>query len=231
MYHYISVPPEEADIYRTDLSVEPDDFREQMKYLADNGFTTIDLYDLSLAITAKTELPPKPIIITMDDGYLDNYTEAFPILQEYGHTATFFIVTEFVDFGREGYMTWPMIEEMAAAGMRMEPHSRTHPDLSERDKDFLIWEILGPQETLAAHIGYPPLYFSYPGGRYDDETIQVLSELNFWGAVTTEGGKWHGFNDRFEWTRVRMRNTTHIAEFADFVAPGDAVGGKPIENE
>ncbi len=227
MYHYISIPPEDADVYRTDLSVAPKDFRAQMQYLADNGFTTIDLYDLSLAITAKIELPEKPVIITMDDGYLDNYTEAFPILQEFGQKATFFIVTEFVDFGREGYMTWPMIEEMAAAGMRMEPHSRTHPDLRERDPDFLVWEILGPQETLAAHIGYPPRFFAYPGGSYDEDTIAMLRELDFWGAVVTAGGKWHGFNDRYEWTRVRMRNTTHIAEFADFVDAGDHIGGKP----
>lgn len=227
MYHYISIPPEDADIYRTDLSVAPDDFREQMQYLADNGFTTIDLYDLSLAITAKIELPAKPVIITMDDGYLDNYTEAFPVLQELGLKATFFIVSEFVDFGREGYMTWPMIEEMAAAGMRMEPHSRTHPDLRERDADFLIWEMQGPQETLAAHLGYTPRFFAYPGGSYDEDTIAMLQELDFWGAVSTAGGKWHGFNDRYEWTRVRMRNTTHIAEFADFVDAGDHVGGKP----
>lgn len=219
MYHYVSEPPEEADEYRTDLSVSPANFRRQMSYLAENGFTTISLYDLSLAVTARKALPEKPIILTFDDGYLDNYENAFPILQEFGFQGTFFIVTEFVDLGRPGYMTWPMIEELAAAGMGVEPHSKTHADLSDKPRDTLLWEILGSQQTLAAHVDYTPRFFCYPGGRYDDDTIAMLQELDFWGAVTTSGGKWHGFEDRYEWSRLRMRYTTDMAQFATFVEP------------
>lgn len=228
MYHYISVPPEDADIYRTDLSVTPEDFRVQMAYLAENGYTTNDFYDLSRAITGKTDLPAKPVLITLDDGYRDNYENAFPILQEYGHVATFFIVSEFIDSGNENYLTWDMVEEMSAAGMRFESHSRSHPDLRGQPRDYLIWQILGSQETIAYHIGYTPRYFSYPAGWYDDQTVELLQDLDFWGAVTTAGGKWHGFDDRFMWTRLRVRNTTPLAEFVDLVDPGDTVSGLPI---
>ena len=79
--------------------------------------------------------------------------------------------------------------------------------------------MLGSQETIAAHIGYTPRYFAYPGGRYDELAMQVLDELGYWGAVTTMGGKWHGYNDRFEWTRVRVRRTTPLPEFIDLVDP------------
>lgn len=226
MYHYVSVPPAGADEYRTDLSVTPDQFREQMAYLKDNGYTTIDFYDLSQAIVSQIELPEKPIILTFDDGYLDNYENAYPILQEHGFEGTFFIVTEFIDQQREGYMTWPMIAEMARAGMRAESHSRTHPDLRGMDRDRLIWELLGSQETLAAHIGYTPRYFCYPGGWYDEATIQMLQELDFWGATTTQNGSWHGFDDRFEWRRVRIRNTTSLEEFTRLVDLEGTVGGK-----
>ncbi len=220
MYHYISVPPEDADKYRLDLSVAPEAFQAQMAYLAENGYTTIDLYDLSLAITGKKPLPPKPVIITMDDGYLDNYENAFPVLQAYGQKAMFFIVTDFVDQGAAPYMTWAMLEEMAAAGMRLEPHSKSHPDLRERDHDFLVWQILGSQETLAAHIGYQPRFFAYPGGRYDDEVLEIMLQLDFWGAVTTAGDWWHGFNNRYEWPRLRVRNTTTLPEFIDLLEGG-----------
>jgi peptidoglycan/xylan/chitin deacetylase (PgdA/CDA1 family) len=114
-----------------------------------------------------------------------------------------------------------MIEEMAAAGMRMESHSKSHPDLQGATREELVWQILGSQETLAAHIGYMPRYFCYPGGRYDEDTIAMLEELDFWGAVTTAGGKRHGFDDRYEWTRLRMRYTTSLPVFADLVAPGE----------
>ncbi len=227
MYHYISVPPADADIYRTDLSVAPENFRAQLQYLADSGYQTVDLYDLTLAITAKRDLPPKPVIITMDDGYRDNYDNAFPLLKEFGMQATFFVVTQFIDEGREDYMTWDMVKEMAAAGMRIEPHSKTHPDLSGQPYDYVLYEILSAQQTIAAQIGYTPRYFCFPGGRYDATTIQVLQDMDMWGAVTTQGGMYHGFDNRYEWSRLRMRYTTGMGEFAQMVDAGEFVAGKP----
>jgi peptidoglycan/xylan/chitin deacetylase (PgdA/CDA1 family) len=76
---------------------------------------------------------------------------------------------------------------------------------------------LGSQETIASHIGYRPRYFAYPGGRYNDEVMQIVSELDFWGAVTTSNGNWHGFNDRFEWGRVRMRNVTSVTDMSAMI--------------
>ncbi len=193
MYHYISTPPDDADKYRTDLSVTPENFRKQMAYLADNGFETIDLYDLSLAITNKRELPPKPVIITLDDGYRDNYENAFPVLQEHGLKATFFVVTDFIDHNVRDYMSWDMVEEMSAAGMRIEPHSKTHADLTAREREDIVYEVLGSTETIAAHIGERPRFFCYPGGRYNETTLEVVAELDFWGAVTTASGDWHSY--------------------------------------
>ncbi len=231
MYHYISIPPEDADKYRIDLSVAPDNFREQMAYLANNGYTTIDFEDLSRAIADKQDLPDKPVIITLDDGYRDNYENAFPVLKEFGLTATIFLPTEFIDRGGEAYMTWEMIEEMSAAGIYFAPHTKSHIDLRGQSRDTLIWQILGSQETIAAHVGYTPRYFSYPSGRYDENTVTILKELDFWGAVTTLGGKWHGFEDRYEWTRLRVHNYTVLSEFIDLVAPVDTVGGKRVAGE
>ena len=217
MYHYINEAPAGADIYREDLSVSPLDFRAQMAYLAEEGFNTIDLYDLILAVTDKRALPSKPVILTFDDGYVDAYLNAYPILEEFDLMGNFFIPTEFVDRGFPDYMSWEMIEEMSAAGHRMESHSKTHPDLRGKSYDDLIWELLGSQETLAAHIGYTPRFFVYPSGRYEEATIEALRELDFWGALTTAGGKWHSFENRYEWARLRMRNTTVLAEFISMV--------------
>lgn len=228
MYHYISIPPEDADKYRTDLSVDPQDFRRQMNYLAQNGFETINLYDLSLAISNKKELPEKPIIITLDDGYQDNYENAFPILQEHGFQATFFVVTEFIDNNLQNYMTWEMVEEMSAAGMQIEPHSKTHADLSLHEKDYIVYEILGSMETVEVHTGKRPRFFCYPAGRYNETTIEVLQELDFWGAVTTASGNWHNYDERYEWSRIRMRNTTALPEFIGMVDPGETVSGKNV---
>ena len=217
MYHYVSVPPEGADKYRNDLSVTPDQFRQHMQYLSDNGYSTIDLYDLSRAVTNKQEIPPNSVIITLDDGYLDNYENAFPILQEFGLEATFFLATDFMDRGHPGYMTWDMIREMAEAGMRFEPHSKTHPDLTGQDREYVIYQVLGSMETIEAQIGARPRYFAYPSGRYDEQVLEIVEELDFWGAVTTNGGAWHGFGDRYEWSRLRIRNVTGLLGFIDMI--------------
>ncbi len=228
MYHYISVPPADADIYRTDLSVTPENFREQMAYLAENGYTPIDLYQLSAAVAAQIELPEKPVILTFDDGYLDNYENAFPILQEFGFVGTFFIITDLADQGAEGYANWEQLKEMTAAGMRIETHTKNHPDLSTMGRNDVIFQALGSQETIAAHIGYTPRYLCYPGGRYNEETMQILSELDMWGAVTTQGGAWNGFADRYEWSRQRIRYETTMDQFRILVDTEGTVGGKPV---
>jgi peptidoglycan/xylan/chitin deacetylase (PgdA/CDA1 family) len=219
MYHYISTPPEDADVYRTDLSMEPAMFEQQMAYLAENGYTPIDLYTLSLAITNKAELPEKPVILTFDDGYIDAYQNAFPILEAYGFKGTFFIITEYVDKANPNHMSWPMIEQMSAAGHRMESHTKTHLDLSKLTWDGQIYQILGSLETLEAHIGYRPRYLCYPAGRYNEDSMAIAEQLGLWGAVTTRGGKWHGFDNRFEWRRVRMRYDTTMEEFIEALEP------------
>lgn len=231
MYHYISEPPPDSDIYRVDLSVSPDAFRQQMAYLSENGYTPVDLNTLSLAIVNRATLPEKPVILTFDDGYSDIYENAFPILQEVGFEGTFFVITEFIDQKREGYLTWEMVEEMSRAGQRIESHSKTHPDLALKSRDGLIYELLGSQETIAAHTGIRPRYLCYPAGSYNDDVIQILKELDYWGAVTTQSGTWHGFDDRFEWRRVRMRYTTSITEFGYMLDMEGTLHGKPPANE
>lgn len=217
MYHYISIPPADADSYRLGLSTSPDLFRQQMAYLAENGFTPIDLYDLSLAIAGKKELPDKPIALTFDDGYIDNYEVALPILQEFGFVGTFFIATDFIDRQDYNYMSWEMIMELSFAGMRIEPHSLTHPDLRGYTVDANKHEMRASRDRIEAFVGYEPRFFAYPSGKYDENSVQAAEELGFWGAVTTNGGTWHGFNDRYEWTRLRMRPDLGIEEFAEWV--------------
>jgi len=217
MYHHISEPPAGSDSYRIDLSVSPDDFGQQLAYLRDNGFETVSLADLSLAIANQAPLPERPVVITLDDGYVDGYSRAFPILNSFGFVATYFVPTEFVDHENPAHLSWPMIEEMSAAGMEILPHSKTHADLRILDRDGLVWEILGSTETIEAHTGRRPRFFAYPSGHYDYRSIQMLKDLHYWGAVTTQWGHWRTFDNRFEWPRMRVRYSTALVEFADLL--------------
>ena len=98
------------------LAIEPEDFDWQMKYLVEHGYHTIspdELYDF-LAGTGR--LPDRPVLITFDDGYVDNYTTAYPILKKYNLKATIFVVTGFLG-KRKGYLTWDQMREMEKNGI------------------------------------------------------------------------------------------------------------------
>lgn len=211
MYHYVSQPPAGADIYRRDLSVTPAQLDEHLAYLQEAGYVVVTLDDLLYALTLGRPLPEKPVILTFDDGYEDNYINAFPILKKRGLTATFFIVTDWVNASRAGYMTWPQIEEMAAAGQRFGSHSRDHPSLAGQSVDYLVWQALGSKEAIEEHLGYHPRWVAYPSGGYDARTIAVFASAHYWGGLTTQQGATHTLADIFELKRVRVRGT-HTAE-------------------
>ncbi len=214
MYHYISELPEDADDVREDLTVSPELFQEHVAYLQREGYHTISLYDLDAALSTGAALPDKPVILTFDDGYSDHYEHVFPMLHEAGFTATFFVITGLVDANQPGYLTWPQVEEMAVAGMQMEPHTKNHPSLNERDYDFLVYEMLGSRESLSAHTGQRAAMFSYPAGRYDGATLAVGHEMNIWRAVTTQPGMLHTTDNRLEVDRVRVHGATNATGLA-----------------
>lgn len=204
MYHYVSPLPPDADRYRVELTVEPDVFRAHMQYLKQAGYTTVSLYNLYDALVNGSPLPEKPVVLTFDDGYIDHYAEVYPVLQAFGFTGTFFVVTDRVDSGDPNYASWAQLREMAENGMSIEAHTKTHRDLRGRDNDFLVYEIVGSMESVSAHMGLPRRMFSYPAGRYDAQTLAVVRSAPIWMAVTTRNGAYHTRSDLHELPRLRV---------------------------
>lgn len=214
MYHYVDELPPDADDIRRDLTIAPAVFEAHLQYLADQGYSTITLYQLYDALMYGAPLPPRPVVLTFDDGYADHYTHVFPALQKHGFVGTFFIITGRADAGDPAYLNWEQIREMAQAGMNMEPHTKSHMSLASDDRNFLIYEMLGSQESLAAHTGTDVRMLSYPAGRYDDQTLQIAQELGFSLAVTTQPGMHHVSSRPLELPRVRVNGSTSAAGLA-----------------
>jgi len=214
MYHYLSVPPEGADRYRLDLSVAPDLFAAHLDRIQAEGYTAISFYDLVAHLTQGAPLPDRPIILTFDDGYRDNYDNAFPLLRQHQMKATFFIVSDFIDEARPEYISWDMAREMLAAGMSIESHSRNHATLRKRDNDYLVWQILGSLETIEYELGVRPRFISYPAGEYDQATIEIARGANYWAGITTKQGVIQSSDALFELQRVRIRGSTTPDELA-----------------
>lgn len=215
MYHHVGDPPAGADELRRGLTVGGADFAAQMDYLKQAGYQPVSMRQLFEALYYGGQLPEKPVLLTLDDGYLDNYTVAAPILGEHGFTATFYIITGMV--GQPEYMNWEQVVELERRGMEIGSHTVSHPDLSSLAAANLATEVGGSAAALAGALGHPVYWFCYPAGRYDDGVIEELRQAGYLLATTTEPGETHQSDAPFMLPRYRVRPDTGVEGVAELV--------------
>ncbi|MDP4177080.1 MAG: Ig-like domain-containing protein, partial [Bacillota bacterium] len=127
MYHYIE-DYNDKDEYK-ELKVSKEKFKKQLQYLKDNGYSTLTLNEIYDFIVNHKCIPEKSVALTFDDGYNDNYTNAFPLIKEYGYKATVFVVTNWIDKEGLPYISSEHLKEMDTAGMDIESHTLNHDHL------------------------------------------------------------------------------------------------------
>ena len=217
MYHHIAVPPADADAIRIGLSVTPSSFAAQLDYLNSHGYQTITLARYVEWATATrlgqpaAPLPANPIVLTFDDGYDDIYANAYPLLHQHGMVGTFNIITGKV--GWQGYLTWPQLQEMSAAGMDIESHTVNHVDLDSLDPARLDYELAESKQQLDTHLGVSVSIICYPSGRYDWAVEQAAQRAGYIAATTTRYGWSYPGSALFELPRVRVAGDEALAGF------------------
>ena len=171
------------------LTLWPDQFEAQMDYLAAEGYTTITIDEMMDALENGTPLPEKPVIITFDDGYADNYEYAYPILKKYGFKATIFLIYDFTNT-YPNYLTWEQINEMKASGLiHFESHTMTHANLSKlTSRDELRHEIADSRIALSEKLGREISYIAYPGGRVTNDVEEITRAAGYRGGFTVHYG-------------------------------------------
>ena len=182
MYH--SIGYEKGNIAR----VTKENFKEQMKYLKDNGYATLTLNDAYDFFINNKPVPEKSIVLTFDDGYMDNYVEALPILKEFGLKATIFVITDLVDKD-PNYMTISQLKEMQSQGIEIESHTVYHEHLKQLSYEKQVTTLKGSKEFLEKVLNKKIKYVAYPYGEYSQETLKVVQEVGYTLAVTT-AGRW-----------------------------------------
>jgi len=214
MYHYIRKPPStRSDLLGFKLSIAPEVFQLQMDWLHASGFHTVTFNDLRAYFAGTEALPSRPIVITLDDGYRDLYTTAFPILQAHGFTAVAYIVTGFVD--RAEYVTRAQVIEMDHAGIEIASHTVNHADLSRASFGSTISEVVESKRWLEKLVGHPVVDFAYPSGKFTQMTVNAVRQAGYDTGVTTRVSTTHTRLDRYEWGRVRVGGGESIQDFAE----------------
>ncbi|SHI55753.1 polysaccharide deacetylase family protein [Desulfofundulus thermosubterraneus] len=219
MYHKVNPDPRAGGL---GLRVPPQKFARHMEYLADHGFHTVSLTDVVDHFQKGKPLPIRPVVITFDDGYLDNYTYAFPILKKYGFTATIFVVAHTVgktntfDAGRQPVNKmagWRELKEMADYGITIGAHTLDHPRLTRIPLEEARRQIKESKALLEAGLGRPVEVFSYPYGRYNRELALAVRESGYRAAVTTEQGLACLGDDPFTLKRIRVMGSYDLQKF------------------
>lgn len=177
-----------VDNYHHALSIPPGEFEEQIKYLHDNGYHSINPDDLVANIKYGNALPDKPILITFDDGYADNYSNAYPILKKYNFTATIFIITNMV--GKDPrFVTWEQVREMQESGFVFASHTVNHLPLTNLPADQIENELVQSRDEITQQLGVTPKYFAYPTGAYNLQIEDIVRKTGYTAAFTIRYGQ------------------------------------------
>jgi len=222
MYHKVTPDPHSGGL---GLRVSPASFAAQMRYLRDHGYTVISMNEVPDFLRGKKSLPPKPVVITFDDGYRDNYRYALPVLKAFGYTATVYLVAHavggynFFDANRgvqprNEMLTWEEIREMQAAGITFGAHTLDHPSLISLSPEEALSQIRGAKEFLEEKLGCPVVHFSYPYGDFNSEVAAIVAAAGYKTAVTdTPGVNYRGANP-FTLKRIRVTGKHALWRFA-----------------
>lgn len=210
-YHYIGNNPDPNDKYRDNLQVTPDKFESQMNYLATNGYNPITLDTLYAALKGGL-LPPKPVVLTFDDGYIDFYVNGFPILSRFGFKAVSFIPTALI--GQSYYMSWNQIKEINASNLvAFEAHSVNHLNLVSIPSDQVKYQIRESKKVLEEQLGKSVNFFAYPYGLSDEGTWQKVLDAGFLGGVGTWYGNVESEGNVFDMPRIKISGEMDLTTF------------------
>ena len=202
-------------------------FRDQMRHLSRMKFHSLTCGQLAEAVRSKNPLPTRPVLITFDDGYLDNYKNAFPVLQEFGMVATVFLVSSQIN----GWNAWetnptvpkfrlmdmPMIKAMVDTGMEFGSHTCSHVPLNKVPLDKAEQEMVQSKRRLEDMLGLPVRSLAYPYNGYSADIKRLAAEYGYTNACTAGDGPRpllkHLSLDLFELRRIAVPHSCTLAEF------------------
>jgi peptidoglycan/xylan/chitin deacetylase (PgdA/CDA1 family) len=203
MYHCIGDNSSDAK----ELYVTPLEFKKQLKYLKDAGYTPIDFKQAD-----NTKSIIRPVIITFDDGYKDNYTNAYPLLKEFNFKATIFLISSAI--GKKQCLDISNIKEMRDL-VDFQGHSVTHPHLAEIELDKVDYELRESQKAIENITGKPVFVFAYPYGSYNQNVINIVKKYYKYALTTNRGIFYANTPSAHEIKRIAVFRSTSMKLFID----------------
>ncbi|WP_396276561.1 polysaccharide deacetylase family protein [Haloimpatiens lingqiaonensis] len=208
MYHSIS------DNKNGFFVVDKNNFRKQMKYIKDNGYETLTLDQVYYHILQDKPFPDKSVVITFDDGYKDNYVNAYPVLKEFDLKATIFVVADYITNGSSTiYSSLKELREMNENGIDIQCHTSSHKKLDKLSYSEQLQDLGLAKEKIENLINNNVKFLAYPYGRYNNDTIKAAKKLGYEMAVTTHMGYCNANEESFKVRRICIPGFTGMNIF------------------
>ncbi len=196
MYHYVEYVQDKKDTIRESLNINPNIFDEQVKTLKDAGYTFLTASDLADILDAIKPLPPKPVLLTFDDGHWDLYTDVLPILEKYHAKATSYVISGFI--GGSDSLSPDQLQKVIQSGLvEIGAHTVHHVALGGRLPEVVRFEVEQSKKTLEENYHIKVVSFAYPDGSFDQQAINTVKAAGFRTAVSTIPGISQNQNNRF----------------------------------
>ncbi|MDX6156527.1 polysaccharide deacetylase family protein [Bacillus subtilis] len=207
MYHSISSG--------NSLRVPKKEFEVHMKWLHDNGYQTLTSKEAYLMLTQDKKPSEKCVLITFDDGYTDNYQDAYPVLKKYGMKATIFMIGKSI--GHKHHLTEEQMKEMAQHGISIESHTIDHLELNGLTPQQQQSEMADSKKLFDNMFHQQTTIISYPVGRYNEETLKAAEKTGYQMGVTTEPGAASRDQGMYALHRVRVSPGMSGSAFGTYI--------------
>jgi peptidoglycan/xylan/chitin deacetylase (PgdA/CDA1 family) len=212
LYHHVGEAALESGGYSTSrYNVTEANFETQVMLLTELGYHSIGVRRIVAALAGKEPLPERPIAISFDDGWIDQYQSIFPLLRRHALIGTFYIPSTYP--GGDQTVSWEQLAEMAAAGMEIGSHSQTHADLRSVSEEHAWREIRMSKVDLEKKLGVPIDTFAYPFGAYLPDLGTMVSRAGYLGGAGLGPSPVQGLGSLFYMSRIEIRGDESLSDF------------------
>jgi peptidoglycan/xylan/chitin deacetylase (PgdA/CDA1 family) len=197
------------------LTITPRQFASQLATLAEHHLRTISAADL-VASLRHGHLPERAVVLTFDDGYKDDVTEALPLLRRYHDTATFYLISGTIDSPR--HLTWADVRTLRDAGMEIGAHGAEHVDLRDLSAPGQAAQVRDCMLSLMRRANVDPATYAYPSGQFNATTLAVMRRAHVGAAFTMQPGFVHDLSNPYRLPRIRVMRTSAVEAFREVTA-------------
>jgi peptidoglycan/xylan/chitin deacetylase (PgdA/CDA1 family) len=204
-------------------------FEEQMQFLRDAGYTTLDMDDYHEIRKGLRPLPDRPVAITFDDGYLSTYTLGYPVLKRLGLKATVFVLLEPDEHSRnlvkgiDDYLTPQQMQEMAANGISIQSHTVSHCILNELGDDDAWRELTESRQRISEITGRPVRHIAIPRSGYSRRIKKLAAKAGYLTACCNNKGSANGWSNLLALPRIVVERDMTLDDFEQCLSPNGGI--------